>query len=114
MNTADGSIAQPVSNFPVVPFCYGDSVVMNATESADAYVWNEDGTATDRSLTVYDSDTIAMAYEAPDKCYYYDTVRTIAQKVFQDEKICVVTVSVDTHNLIVFEKTPEVGTEFYF
>jgi len=114
VNAVDGTIQRPVSNVPVTAFCYGDSVVMNATETANSYVWNEDGTATDRSFVAYDSDTVAVAYKAPDNCYYYDTVRTLAQKVFQDEKICVVTVSLDTHNLIVFEKTPDVGTEFFF
>ncbi len=114
VNTADGSIAQPVSDYRVAAFCYGDTVVMNATDAANTYIWNEDATATDRTYKVTDSDTVAMAYKAPDNCYYYDTIRTLAQKVFQDEQICVVTVSIDTHNLVVFEKTPEVGTEFYF
>ena len=114
VNTVDGTVVQPESNFPVAAFCFGDSVVMNATETADSYVWGEDGNATDRSFVVYDSDTVPLAYEAPDKCYYYDTVRVIAQKVFKDEEICVVTVSLDTHNLVVFQKTPDVGTEFYY
>jgi hypothetical protein len=118
ISITDGSIQQPISNFPVAAFCFGDSVVMEAAGNADNYVWGEDGTATNQSFTIYDaeadSDTIPLAYKAPDQCYYYDTIRVIAQHVFEDEEICVVTVSLDTHNLIVFEKTPEVGTEFYY
>jgi hypothetical protein len=107
------AVATPiaVTNQPAPAFCYGDSIVLDAGVDANTYVWS-DGT-TSRTTTFYDDAEVTMAYEGDNHCYFYDTLKVTAQHVFEDEIVCVVTVSVDTHNLIVWEKTPEVGTESY-
>ncbi|KPK81884.1 MAG: hypothetical protein AMS27_15165 [Bacteroides sp. SM23_62_1] len=100
-----------ITNQPAPAFCYGDSIVLDANVAADTYVWS-DGT-TSQTTTIYDNAEVTLAYEGTNNCYFYDTLNVIAQHVFEDEKPCVVTVSADGQNLIVWEKTPEVGTASY-
>jgi len=105
--------ASPIAiiNQPAPAFCYGDYIVLDAGVDADTYVWS-DGTA-DRVTTLYDNADVNLAYEGVNNCYFYDTIKVIAQHVWEDEKPCVVTVSSDNKNLLVWEKTPEVGTASY-
>jgi len=100
-----------VANKPTPAFCYGDNIVLDANVNADTYVWS-DGT-TGKTTTFYDNAEVNVAYEGANNCYFYDTIEVVAQHVYQDEKPCVVTVSLDNKNLLVWEKTPDVGTESY-
>ena len=106
-------IATPIAitNQLAPAFCFGDSIILDANVDADTYLWS-DGTVS-RTTTLYDNADVTVAYEGTDNCYFYDTLNVIAQHVYEDEKPCVVTVSNDGQNLIVWEKTPDVGTASY-
>jgi hypothetical protein len=101
-----------ITNQPAPAFCYGiDSIVLDANVDAGTYAWS-DGTS-DRTSTFYDNAEVNIAYEGDNNCYFYDTIQVIAQHVYEDEKPCVVTVSNDNKNLLVWERTLDVGTASY-
>jgi hypothetical protein len=86
-------------------------VTLSAEKDLVNYVW-PDGSNTD-TYRVYDSATVEVAVQKEDQCYYYDTVRVNVQKVFEEEKICAVSVDTSQRNIIIWERTPEVGTQSY-
>jgi len=96
---------------PSLKFCYGDSLTLTAAEDQPSYVW-PDGTNTD-TYKLFDSDTVEVAVEGDDNCFYYDTVRALAQKVYEDETVCAVSVDTNGRNIIIWEKTMAVGTESF-
>lgn len=120
-------------------FCYNDSITLDANVDAAKYVW--DGIpSTSKTYTLYDTKTIELAVAYEEKCnltdtfrvlrdkiwfdsiiycvnssqsYAYTSATVIAQHVYEDEKPCVVTVSPDYKNLLVWERTRDVGTVSY-
>jgi len=117
--TATGYLYRPdVQETPVITtdnssliFCYGDSLTLSAQEDQVSYVW-PDGSNAD-TYKVYDADDVEVAVESNDQCFYYDTVKVNVQKVYEEEKVCAVSVDTSQENIIIWEKTPEVGTHKY-
>jgi hypothetical protein len=132
-------LPKPVSiDKPSYNFCFGESITLDATMDAANYIW--DGVNTkDRTYTVYDTKTVELMVLPEEICMMdtlitnvgdkladslicmqssrmtlYTSVDVFAQHVFKDEVPCVATVSADSKkNLIVWERTPEVGTASY-
>ncbi len=100
-----------IADKPSLIFCYGDSLALTAEEDRLSYVW-PDGSNTD-TYRLYDADTVEVAVEGDNHCFYYDTIRVNAQKVFEEEKVCAVSVDTLQRNIIIWEKTPGVGTASY-
>jgi hypothetical protein len=133
------TIPAPVSlDKPSLRFCYGESITIDAGTNAVNYIWDGANTIS-RTFTVYDTKTIKLDVIYDNKCllqdtlqikinqatvdsvicttssssYYNTSIDVLAQHVFEDEVPCVATVSPDYKNLIIWEKTPEVGTASY-
>ncbi|MFC2112778.1 T9SS type A sorting domain-containing protein [Bacteroidota bacterium] len=97
---------------PSLIFCYGDSITLEAESDKLSFVWPDESN-TDYQFRVYDSDTVEVAVEGDNRCFYYDTIRVNAQKVYEDEKVCAVSVDSNGRNIIIWERTPDVGTESF-
>jgi hypothetical protein len=97
---------------PSLKFCYGDSLTLTADPNAVSYVW-PDGNTADNTYVLYDSAEVPVAIEGDNRCFFYDTVTVIAQKVFEHEVICAASVDTLQKVIIIWEKTPEVGTASY-
>ncbi len=133
------TVPKPLSiDKPSLRFCYGESITLDAGTDAYSFIWDGANT-TNRTYTVYDTKKINLDVIYDNKCilqdtlqikigqatvdsvicltsssaYYNTTIDVLAQHVFEDEIPCVATVSPDYKNLIVWEKTPEVGTSSY-
>jgi hypothetical protein len=107
-------ITTPISilNKPKPEFCYGDSIVLDVPVDANTYVWSNGSIS--KTTAIYENAIVDVAYEGANSCYYYDTIHVVAQHVFEDEKIGVVTCDpVINRNLVVWKKTPDKGTEYY-
>ncbi len=91
-------------------FCDGDSTVLDAGSGFSIYKWSTGETSD--TIIVYESDTINVAVTDGSGCWDYDTVKTFKHEVYGQEKICVVTV-VGGQNVVVWERTADMGTEFY-
>jgi sugar lactone lactonase YvrE len=109
--TAPQTTAVITADKPGLVFCYGDSLTLKAEPDKVSYVW-PDGSNAD-SYRVYDAETVEVAVEGDNRCFYYDTVRVNVQKVFEEEKVCAVSVDTSQLNIIIWEKTPGVGTASY-
>ncbi len=96
---------------PSLVFCYGDSLTLTAEADKPSYIW-PDGSNTD-TYRLYDADTVPVAVEGDNHCFYYDTIRVNVQKVYDEEKVCAVSVDTSQRNIIIWEKTPDVGTASY-
>ncbi|MBL7111124.1 MAG: cadherin domain-containing protein [Bacteroidales bacterium] len=91
-------------------FCDGDSTVLDAGSGFSTYRWSTGETSD--TIVTYGSDTINVAVTDGSGCWDYDTVTTFKHEVYDQEKICMVTVFGE-QNLIVWERTQDKGTEFY-
>jgi hypothetical protein len=120
-------------------FCYGESITLDANFDGADYIW--DGIISARkTFTVYDTKTIQLTVMFKEVCgltdtikvevndvwidsvvcldlsrgYYNTSTTVLAQHVFEDEEIGVVTCDpVIDKNLVVWKKTPDKGTEYY-
>ena len=92
-------------------FCYGDSITLIAEDGSTSYVW-PDG-ENDNSYTSYTTEVVKVAVEREDQCYFYDTVSITMQHVYEEEKVCAVSVDTTGSILVIWEKTAEVGTQSF-
>ncbi len=92
-------------------FCFGDSLTLFAEDGSPSYVW-PDG-VNDRTYVMYDGDIVEMAVERENRCFFYDTVAVIAQKVYEEEKVCAVSVDTSGSILVIWEKTAGMGTQSF-
>jgi hypothetical protein len=92
-------------------FCFGDSLTLLAVDGSLTYVW-PDG-VNDRTYVMYDGDIVEMAVERENRCFFYDTVAVLAQKVYEEEKVCAVSVDTTGSILVIWEKTADVGTQSF-
>ncbi len=109
--TTDPQEALVTSDRPGNVFCYGDSLTLSAEDGSPTYVW-PDG-VNDNSYVLYDSAIVEMAVERENSCYFYDTVTISVQKVYEEEKVCAVSVDSSGSILVIWEKTAEVGTQSF-
>ncbi|NOZ46106.1 MAG: T9SS type A sorting domain-containing protein, partial [Chlorobi bacterium] len=87
--------------------CNGDSTVLDAGSSFASFYWS-----TGETTQTIETDTNGIynvAVSNDGVCFDYDTATVFVQKPFENEKLCMVTVSND-NNLLVWGKTPGVGT----
>ncbi|MCD4696002.1 MAG: right-handed parallel beta-helix repeat-containing protein [Bacteroidales bacterium] len=78
------------------------------------YLWNTGGT--DTIITVSPVIDSLFWFQVIDSngCQDIDSVNVFIQQVYQGEEVCIVTVdSASQKNLIVWEKTPDMGTAYY-
>jgi hypothetical protein len=110
--TTDPQEALVTSDRPGNEFCFGDSLTLMAEDgTAVNYVW-PDGTH-DMTYVLYDGQVVEYAEERENQCYFYDTVVVTVQKVYEEEKVCAVSVDSTGSILVIWEKTAEVGTESF-
>lgn len=99
------------SDKPGNEFCFGDSLTLKAEEESPTYVW-PDG-VNDNTYIAYDGEVVHVALEREDRCYFYDTVEVRVQRVFEEEKVCAVSVDTTGSILVIWEKTADVGTQSF-
>jgi len=109
--TADPQQDLVTSDKPGNEFCFGDSLTLKAEDGSPTYVW-PDG-VNDNTYVMYDSEIVRVALEREDQCYFYDTVTVTVQKVYEEEKVCAVSVDSTGSILVIWEKTAEVGTQSF-
>ncbi len=109
--TEDPQEALVISDKPGNEFCFGDSLTLMAEDGSPRYVW-PDG-VNDNSYVLYDGEVVMMALERENQCYFYDTVTVRVQKVYEEEKVCAVSVDTTGSILVIWEKTAEVGTQSF-
>jgi hypothetical protein len=88
------------------------SYILDAGADFASYLWEDNSTNRSREIreSGYHWVTITNIYG----CDATDTIHLNIQNPATDEKICIVTIDMLTgKNLIVWEKTPDKGTEFY-
>ena len=109
--TADPQQDLVTSDKPGMEFCDGDSLTLTAEDGSSNYIW-PDG-VNDNSYVLYDGEIVHVALEREDQCYFYDTVTVRVQKVYEEEKVCAVSVDSTGSILVIWEKTAEVGTQSF-
>ena len=109
--TTDPQEALVTSDKPGMEFCFGDSLTLLAEDGSPNYVW-PDG-VNDNTYTLYDAEIVEVAVERENQCYFYDTVTVRVQKVYEEEKVCAVSVDSSGSILVIWEKTVDVGTESF-
>ncbi len=109
--TTDPQEALVTSDKPGMEFCFGDSLTLLAEDGSPNYVW-PDG-INDNSYTLYDADVVEVAVERENHCFFYDTVTVRVQKVYEEEKVCAVSVDSGNSILVIWEKTADVGTQSF-
>ena len=122
------TIPPPFPDKDSYKFCFGESLTLDAVVDASNYVWNGVRTL-DRTITVFDTKTIELQVISNEICLKDTgevciestqatssaiTVDVIAQHVYEDEEIGVVTCDpLINRNLVVWQKTSDKGTEYY-
>lgn len=110
--TTDPQETLITSDRPDNKFCYGDSLTFMAEDgTAVNYVW-PDG-SNDNTYVIYDGSVVEYAEEREDQCYFYDTATVTVQKVYEEEKVCAVTVDTAGSILVIWEKTVGMGTQSF-
>ena len=109
--TEDPQETLVTSDKPGMEFCDGDSLTLVAEDGSTNYIW-PDG-INDNSYTLYDGEVVRVAVERENQCYFYDTVTVRVQKVYEEEKVCAVSVDTTGSILVIWEKTAEVGTQSF-
>ncbi len=92
-------------------FCWGDSITLVTEDGSTSYVW-PDG-ENDNSYTSYTTEVVEVAVERENQCYFYDTVSITMQRVYEEEKVCAVSVDTTGSILVIWEKTADVGTQSF-
>ena len=109
--TTDPQEALVTSDKPGMEFCDGDSLTLLAEDGSPRYVWPDGDN--DNSYVLYDGEVVEVAVERENQCYFYDTVTVRVQKVYEEEKVCAVSVDTTGSILVIWEKTAEVGTQSF-
>ncbi len=99
------------SDKPSDEFCFGDSLTLKADEESPRYVWPNG--VNDNTYVLHDGEIVEMGLEREGQCYAYDTLVVTAQKVYEEEKVCAVSVDSTGSILVIWEKTAEVGTQSF-
>ena len=100
-------------------YCKGELVELNATDQYDAYSWKKGSTdqvvGTNSKINITATDTyIVTVSKLNSVCIETDTIHVLVAEPFKDEQICLITVDQETDNyLIIFEKTPDMGVDYY-
>ncbi len=98
---------------PDTNICLTETVILDATNIYDTYLWN--GIAGSSTLDVTEEGEYYVAVQKDNNvCKEYDTIYVDVFKPYADEKICMVTVDTTSgKNLITWQKTDNVATVEY-
>jgi hypothetical protein len=95
-----------------VSLCSGPQV-LNAGAGYDFYSWNTLETSQTISISNSGHYSVTAGWNSS-VCRVRDTIKVSFATPFEDEKICMVMIDPDTEkNMIIWEKTPDVGTKKY-
>jgi hypothetical protein len=93
-------------------YCKGNTVVLDASNQYDAYLWNNGSTLS--TLPVGTTGTYWVRVKNGNSvCTLTDTVNIKIHEPYTGEHVCLITISKSGKNLIVWEKTPGVGIKDY-
>jgi photosystem II stability/assembly factor-like uncharacterized protein len=102
-----------------VSICPGDTVQLNATGGAN-YSWTPGYTLSDPGIQnprafPYATTTYTVSVTDTNFCAKTDQVTVTVPVPYGDEEICLVSVDPETEkNMVIWEKTPDVGIEYYY
>jgi len=93
--------------------CLYDSVILDAGPGYNNYLWNTQ--QTEQSVIIKETgDYWVEVSNNNNVCRESDTIHVEVSKPYNKEKICVVTIDLNSgRNIIVWEKTPDVGIRAY-
>ena len=94
-------------------FCQGEETILDAGDQYDNYIWNNE--SGDQSISVKSSGSyMVTAGRNNSVCLVSDTIDIHFNQPFNNDNICLITTDLATgYNLIVWEKTQEMGTAAY-
>lgn len=109
----DPSIPEFDFGFESSRYCKGESVVLDATDQYDYYEWNTGSTS--RTIQATKTGTYKVtAWNSNSVCKETDSVNITIAEPYDKEAICLLTIDLPTSkNLIVWEKTSDMGTQSY-
>ncbi|MFN8207387.1 MAG: T9SS type A sorting domain-containing protein [Bacteroidales bacterium] len=108
----EDALLPPVSLGPDISVCMNTPVLLDASDQYDSYSWNN-GSQT-QQLNVTNSGTYwVLVGRNSTVCTGIDSVQVHIAKPFDQEKLCIVTVSRTGKNMLVWEKTPDAGIVSY-
>ncbi|MCK4922041.1 MAG: hypothetical protein KAS71_13410, partial [Bacteroidales bacterium] len=91
--------------------CQGEQVTLSPG-SFNEYIWNT-GT-TGNTLNVNSTNSYTVTVTDGNSCQNSDTVYVFVQSPFEGEQICFLTADMElNNNVVVWEKTPGMGTDYY-
>jgi hypothetical protein len=93
--------------------CRGVELELDAGSGFKTYYWTPGGLIT-RKIIVSEAGDYEVTGITNEGCESADAITISVQYPYQDEKICLVTVNLQTgKNMIIWEKTPDVGTAYF-
>jgi hypothetical protein len=94
-------------------YCLGEQVMLHAGNVFSNYEWSNGSTG--QSINVVSSGIYWLkAFNNNSVCIAADTVKITMAEPYDQERLCIVTVDMETgKNLLVWEKTPDVGILSY-
>jgi hypothetical protein len=102
-----------VSLGPDKSFCMGEVPTLNAGAGYDSYLWSDGSTG--RTIQPASSGTYWVRASSNNSvCIAGDTVHIQIAEPYNQERLCIVTVDLETgKNLLVWEKTHDAGIRYY-
>lgn len=93
-------------------FCLGSSVTADAGDGYLSYLWSSGETT--RTINSSEDMVYNVVVKDTQNCFIYDTVHTVMQNPYANEKLCLVTVDDETNkNAIIWARTVNEGTASY-
>jgi hypothetical protein len=93
--------------------CESTEITLDPGPGFNAYLWSA-GDVTSQSIMVTTEDDYIVTVTDGNECQNSDTISVRYNIPYQEEKICIVTIDLASgKNIIVWEKTPEVGIVAY-
>ncbi len=92
-------------------FCSGDELILDAGEGYNSYAWSTG--STNQSIPVINGGTYTIVVRDVNNCLLGDTATVVVGTVFQDEDINLVSVNEINKVTLYWQKTPDVGTDYY-
>ncbi|MBN1184711.1 MAG: T9SS type A sorting domain-containing protein [Bacteroidales bacterium] len=113
-------LSTPIATLPSdTIICSGESVQLHSIVSGDyppfEYNWNNSATTSSIDVTPAENTYYSIDVTDHNGCHAYDTSIINIQAAYENEEICMVTVdSATKKNMVIWEKTPDQGTEAYY
>lgn len=115
---AEAVVTQPamadLNAFPVngeYRFCSGEQLILNAGAGFTSYLWSTG--AQTPSISVVNGGTYTVIVRDDSDCYLGDTATVVVGEVFQNEELNLASVNEQNKVSLYWQKTPDVGTDYY-